>query len=439
MSFGKDLRSYLDQARAAGALLEIERTADPAAEAPALIREAVRRGKPVLLHNIAGSDLSAVGNTLGSRAWIERALGCEDGVAGWYEARAAAPVAPMVVPTGPVKEVIENEVDLDRLPIMTFAAEDGGPYVTGGIGIQRDPDTGRQNAGYYSLMYLGPDRLGLHMLVSTHGHNIYQRRLAKGLPTEMAIAIGLHPVDMLAAASHTLVDEFELAGALRGEPLELIRCETLDIDVPAHAEIILEGTIQADQLEPEGPIGDWLGYYAQVEDRPVLKIHRITSRRDPIYQSVLAGSQDENMLLSLPRTGDVLRAAKKAAAGVVNATLDKFLMICVLQLSKQFEGEPMNAILAAFGEVPFIKVCIAVDEDVDILDMNDVMWAVVTRTRLEEDMTVIGNVMGFSRDPFGHFRSKLAIDATAPLKNREHYRRAMVVNPDIVLDDWLKG
>lgn len=97
----------------------------------------------------------------------------------------------------------------------------------------------------------------------------------------------------------------------------------------------------------------------------------------------------------------------------------------------------MNAILAAFGEVPFIKVCIAVDEDVDIFNMNDVMWAVVTRTRLERDMNVIGNVMGFSRDPFGHYRSKLAIDATAPLDNREHYRRAMVINPEINLDAWL--
>ena len=439
MTIGKDLRSYLDQARDAGALLEIERTADPAREAPALIRQAVRRGKPVLLHNVDGSALPVVGNTLGSRAWLERALGCEDGVAGWFEARSAAPVAPRAVETGPVKDVIENEVDLGRLPILTFAAEDGGPYITGGIGIQRDPDTGRQNAGFYSLMFKGPDRVGLRMLASTHGYDIFQRRRAKGLPTEMAIAIGLHPVDMLAAASHTLLDEFALAGALRGEPVDLVKCETLDIDVPAHAEIVLEGIVLADELEPEGPIGDWLGYYPLVEDRHVLKIHRVTSRRDPIYQTVLSGSQDENMLLSLPRTTDVLRAAKKAASGVRNATLDPFLMICVLQLTKRFEGEPMNAILAAFGEVPFIKVCIAVDEDVDIFNMNDVMWAVVTRTKLEQDMNVIGNVMGFSRDPFGHYRAKLAIDATAPLENRDHYRRAMVQNPDIDLDDWLKS
>ena len=437
MTIGKDLRSYLDQARAVGELLEISKAADPAREAPALIRQAVRRGKPVLFHKIGGSDLPVVGNSLGSRAWIEKALGCTDGIAGWFGERSAAPVKPKLLDTGPVKEVIENQVDLGRLPILTFAAEDGGPYITGGIGIQRDPDTGRQNAGFYSLMYQGPDRVGLRMLASTHGYDIFQRRLAQGLPTEMAIAIGLHPVDMLAAASHTLMDEFELAGALRGEPLELVKCETIDVDVPAHAEIVLEGAILADELEPEGPIGDWLGYYPLVEDRHILKINRVTSRRDPVYQTVLSGSADENMLLSLPRTTDVLRAAQKAASGVANATLDPFLMICVLQLTKRFEGEPMNAILAAFGEVPFIKLCIAVDEDVDIFNMNDVMWAVVTRTRLEQDMNVIGNVMGFSRDPFGHYKTKLAIDATAPIENREHYRRAMVVNPEIDLDAWL--
>jgi 2,5-furandicarboxylate decarboxylase 1 len=436
-NIGKDLRSYLDQARAAGTLLEINKPADPAAEAPALIRQAVRRGKPVLFHKVGDSDLPVLGNSLGSRTWIETALGCEQGFADWFGDRSATPVKPRMVPTGPVKEVIENQVDLGKLPILTFAAEDGGPYITGGIGIQRDPDTGRQNAGFYSLMFKGPDLVGLRMLASTHGYDIFQRRIEQGLPTEMAIAIGLHPVDMLAAASHTLMDEFELAGALRGEALELVKCETIDVDVPAHAEIVLEGIIRPEGLEPEGPIGDWLGYYPLVEDRHVLRIQRITSRRDPIYQTVLSGSADENMLLSLPRTTDVLRAAKKAASGVVNATLDPFLMICVLQLTKRFDGEAMNAILAAFGEVPFIKICIAVDEDVDIFNMNDVMWAVVTRTRLEQDMSVIGNVMGFSRDPFGHYKTKLAIDATAPVENREHYRRAMVINPEIDLDAWL--
>jgi UbiD family decarboxylase len=254
----------------------------------------------------------------------------------------------------------------------------------------------------------------------------------------MAIAIGLHPVEMLAASASTLADEFALAGGLRGEPVELVKCETIDVDVPAHAEIVLEGRILPNETEPEGPIGDWLGYYPLVEERHILQIEKITTRRDPIYQTVLAGSGDENLLLSLPRSADVLRAARKAASGVRDVSLDPFLMVCVLQVAKRFEGEPMNAILAAFGAVPFVKVCIAVDPDVDPHNMSDVLWAVVTRTRLEEDLGVIGNVMGFSRDPHRHFKSKLAIDATHPLANAEHYRRARVVNPDIDLDAYLK-
>jgi 2,5-furandicarboxylate decarboxylase 1 len=435
----KDLRGYLKRTEAAGALLTIERAVDPYKEAPALLRQSVKRGKALMFQNVAGSALPVLGNSLASRHCLETALGCDGkGVIDWIGQRLGSSVAPSVVPSGPVKEVIENEVDLTRLPILTFHAEDGGPYITAGIGITKDPETGRQNAGFYSLQLKGPDRLGLRMLASTHGYEIFQKRLKAGLPPEMAIAIGLHPLEMIAASASTLDDEFALAGGLRGEPVELVKCETIDVDVPAHAEIILEGTILPDAKEPEGPIGDWLGYYPLVEDRHVLKIERITHRKDPIYQTVLAGSGDENILLSLPRSADVLRAARKAVSGVKDVTLDPFLPVCVIQLDKRFEGEPMNAILAAFGEVTFIKVCIAVDSDVDLHNMNDVMWAVVTRTRLEQDLNVIGNVMGFSRDPFGHYKSKLAIDATHPLENAESYRRARVVNPDIDLDDYLK-
>lgn len=434
----KDLRTYLQKADEAGELLHVGKAVDPYTEAPALLAQSVKRGKALLFDDVTGGSMPVLGNTLASRKWIETAVGCgEEGIVSWLGRRSTQGVAANVVETGPVKEVIQNEVDLERFPILTFHEDDGGPYITGGIGVQKDPETGRQNAGYYSLQLKGRNRLGLRMLASSHGYEIFQKRLDRGLPTEMAIAIGIHPLEMLAASASTLLDEFALAGALRGEPVDLVRCEGIDVDVPAHAEIVLEGTILPDDMEPEGPIGDWLGYYPLVEERHILRIDRITHRRDPIYQTVLAGSRDENILLSLPRAADVLRAARKAVSGVKDVSLDPFLQICVLQLSKRFEGEPMNAILAAFGEVTFVKVCIAVDEDVDLHDMDDVMWAVVTRTRLEKDMNVIGNVMGFSRDPFGHYKSKLAIDATKPIENSEHYRRARVLNADIDLDSYL--
>ena len=434
----QDLRTYLQKTDEGGELLRIGRAVDPYTEAPALLAQSVKRGKALLFGDVTGGSMPVLGNTLASRKWIESAVGCaEEGIVSWLGRRSTQGVPANIVETGPVKEVIENEVDLERFPILTFHEDDGGPYITGGIGIQKDPETGRQNAGYYSLQLKGRNRLGLRMLASSHGFEIFQKRLDRGLPTEMAIAIGIHPLEMLAASASTLLDEFALAGAWRGEPVDLVPCEGIDVDVPAHAEIVLECTILPDEKEPEGPIGDWLGYYPLVEERHVLRVDRITHRRDPIYQTVLAGSGDENILLSLPRAADVLRAARKAVSGVTDVSLDPFLQICVLQLSKRFEGEPMNAVLAAFGEVTFVKVCIAVDEDVDLHDMNDVMWAVVTRTRLEEDMNVIGNVMGFSRDPFGHYKSKLAIDATKPIENSEHYRRAKVLNADIDLDSFL--
>lgn len=420
------------------ALCRVARQVDATTEAPALIDAAIKRGKALLLEHVAGGAIPVIGNSLGSRTWLERSLGCEErGAASWFAERSSHAVPPVLIEHAPVQEAIDDSVDLTKLPILTLHEADAGPYITGGVCIQRDPDTRRQNAGYYSLQLKGKTHLGLRMLASTHGYGILQKRLQRGLATEMAVAIGLHPIEMLAAASHTDLDEFALAGALRGRPVELVKCTCIDVDVPAHAEIVLEGVILADVTEPEGPIGDWLGYYPLVEQRHVFEVQRMTCRKAPIYQTILSGSAEENLLLSIPRSADVLRAAKKAVPGVMNISLDPFLPICVVQLQKRSEGEPMNALLAAFGEVPFVKIGIAVDEDVDLSSMNDVLWAVVTRTNLEQDVNLLRNLLGFSRDPFDRYKSKVAIDATAPLQHKEHFRRARVVNAGIDLDSYL--
>jgi 2,5-furandicarboxylate decarboxylase 1 len=434
----KDLRAHLANMVQRGECFRVEKSVDRKAEAPSLISSSIKRGKTILFENISGSDMPIVGNVIGSKKLLEQALDCEhQGLASWFGERSHQLIRPVCVRGASVQDVVEDNVDLMQLPIPTLHEEDAGPYITAGVCIQKDPETGAQNAGYYSLQLKGKSRLGLRMLQSTHGYAIFQKRLRRGLRTEMAVAIGLHPIEMLAAASHVPGDEFALAGGLRGEPVELVRCVGLDLEVPAHAEIILEGTILPDVMEPEGPIGDWLGYYPLVENRHIFEVERITRRHDAIFQTVLSGSAEENLLLSIPRTADVLRASRKAVPGVIGASLDPFLPICVIQLRKQFDGEPMNALLAALGEVPFIKIGIAVDEDVDLSSLTDVLWAVTTRTNLDEDINVIRNVMGFSRDPFDRYKSKMVIDATAPLAARTHFRRSRVANANIALESFL--
>ncbi len=434
----KDLRSYLKRIEEAGELLRIKKEVDPATEASALLKGAVERGKALLFENLSGTSMSAIGNTMASRLWIAKALQCEEeGLASWFTKRSANGIPPVLLESSPLKEVVEDSVDLNKLPIFTFYEKDGGPYITGGIGIQKDPETGKQNAGYYSLQLKGKDRLGLHMIEQTDGFRIFQKRKKLGLPTEIAIAIGIHPIEMLAAATHTNLDEFEVAGALRGEALELVKCDGIDVDVPAHAEIILEGTILADEKEPEGPIGDWLGYYALVEDRHILRVDKITTRNNPIYQSVMAGSAEENLLISVPRETDVLNAAKKVSTAVTKVSMDPFLPICIIQINKTAEDEAIQVINATLKDVPFINVCIAVDEDVDIYNMNDVLWAVVTRSHFEKDVNVISDLIGFARDPFGVYKSKLAIDATFPLEHEQEFKRAKLILPDINLDEFI--
>ncbi|MBI4969838.1 MAG: UbiD family decarboxylase [Rhodospirillales bacterium] len=435
----KDLRTYLAKLGSRGELLTVEAEVSPRTEAAALIDAAIKRGRPLMLARSTGNPMRMIGNSFGSRSAIETALGCtETGIMAWFGERASKAIPVVLVDKAPVQEVIADAVDLDRLPIPLLHQEDAGPYITAGIGITKDPESGRQNAGYYSLQLKGKDRLALRMLPSTQGYEIFQKRLKRGLRTEMAVAIGLHPIEMIAASAHTPFDEFELAGALRGEPLEMVRCQTLDLAVPAHAEIVLEGVILPDVKEPEGPIGDWLGYYPLVEDRHIFKVERMTHRRDPIFQTILSGTAEENLLLAIPRGAAALGAARKAASGIRNLTLDPFLPCCVLQIAKTFEGEPMNALLAAMGEVPFVKIGIAVDPDVDLHNMNDVMWAMVTRTRLENDVNIIRNVMGFSRDPFQLYKAKMAIDATVPLDLRDKFKRSKITNAPIDLEKYLQ-
>lgn len=436
----KDLRTYLSNLAGGNELYRVSRQVDPKTEAPALIDAAIRKGKAVLFERVADSAIPLIGNSIGSRTCLERSVGCDErGITSWFAERSSGSISPILIPRAPVHEVMDDRADLTKFPVLTAHEADAGPYITGGICVQRDPETGKQNVGYYSLQLRGKNRLGLRMLPSTHGYAIFQKRLKKGLRAEMAVVIGAHPIEMLAAASHTLFDEFALAGALRGQPVELVNCTGIDVAVPAHAEIVLEGIILADEMEPEGPIGDWLGYYPLVERRHIFQVERVTHRSCPVYQTILSGSAEENLLLSISRAADALRAAKKAVGGVADISLDPFLPVCIIKVRKQFDGEPMNALLAAFGEVPFLKIGIAVDEDVDITNMNDVLWAVVTRSNLEKDVNVLKNVLGFSRDPFDRYKSKIAIDATAPLKHKEHFRRAKVVNADIDLESYIQS
>ncbi len=438
----KDLRYCLDLYKSSNALLEIPKEVDPGTQMAALMREAERTGKAAHFLNPKGTDFSVVNNVFGSRDMLALLFETtpERVVNEWIE-RIKTPVDPVVVPDGPVKEVVlkEDEVDLDRLPSVIHSSKDAGAFITAGVVITKDPETGLGNVSINRMQFKGKNKLGIRMMPPQHLGIIHEKSEKLGRNLEVAVAIGNHPFEILCAATSVAygLDEFTLSGALRREPLQTVKCETVDLEVPATAEIVLEGEVLAGVRESEGPFGDFMQYYVPVMENHVLEVHAVTHRRNAIYQVIQAGSLEDVHLLGISREAKVYEAVSKAA-DVVAVSLVPNILCCMISIRKKFEGEPKNVAAAAFGAYSWLKYCVVVDHDVNVFDLQDVWWAMGTRSRPDTGSFVLSEALGFPRDPFHIHQSKMAIDATAPLGQWEEFERKVVPGSEGVrLEDFL--
>lgn len=438
----RDLRSCLELFKSADRLLIVEREVDPKFELPAVMKAAEGLGKAILFKKVKVSGFPVINNLFGSRDMLALLFETtREHVVNEWIGRLKNPIEPRLVSAGPVKEVVKqgSEVNLEELPIVTHCSKDAGPYITAGIVVAKDPDTGIRNISVNRMQYKGKAKLGIRMMPPQHLGIIHDKCERKGKPLEIAVAIGNHPFDILAAATTVSygVDEFSISSALRKEPVQLVKCETVDLEVPATAEIILEGEVLAGVREPEGPFGDFMEYYVPVMENHVFKVNAITHRKDAIYQTIQASSLEDTHLLALSREATVYEAVSKVA-DVRAVCLVPSIMSCMISITKRFEGEPKNVAAAAFGAYSWLKCCVVVDHDVNVFDVNDVWWAVATRSRPETGLLLIENALGFPRDPFKIHQSKLGIDATAPLNQWEEFERKVVPGLDAIrLDDYL--
>ena len=437
----EDLRSYLGSLKSAGRLLTISREVDPRFEVAALMEKAAKAGKAVLFEK-AKPGVPLVNNLLGTRKMLALLFGStpERVVMEWIE-RIRDPIPPDLVASGPVKEIVKRgyEVNLEQLPIVTHCAKDAGPFITAGIVIAKDPCTGVRNVSINRLQYKGKNKLGIRMMPPQHLGLIHEKCEKEGQPLQVAVAIGNHPFEILAAATATDygLDEFSIAGSLRKEPLQVVPCETVDLEVPAGAEIVLEGEVLAGVREPEGPFGDFMQYYVPVMENHVFMVKAVTHRKDPIYQTIQAGSQEDTHILALPREAKVYEAVS-GVAEIRAVSLAPTILSCAVSIKKRFEGEPKNVAAAAFGVYSWLKYCVVVDHDVDVFDINDVWWAMATRSRPDKGLLLIDNALGFPRDPFNIHQSKLGIDATAPLNQWSEFERKSVPGAETIsLEDYL--
>jgi UbiD family decarboxylase len=394
----------------------------------ALVLELEKRHQDpvVIIERPKDCSFPVVTNLFASRDRIARMAGAAPGGFNdaWMKALANL-TPPVVVARGPVQDfVIEGSaVDAGALPISRHFAKDAGRYIGSGVLVCKDPATGVRNLSYQRLQLKGPNRFGASLHSRGHIWEHLQACAAQGRNLDVAVVIGMHPAINLAAAAKVAmdVDEFEIAGALLGRPVELVKCRTIDVEVPAEAELVLEGQILGGVHEDEGPYGEYTGYSTDRSTRNVFVVSAITWRDNPIFHDIIPGYSAEHLLLGRSaKEAHVYLRLKEMVPGLkaLNFPKSGTHFHAYMSLKKTAEGQARHALMHLLGLDPYLKLVIAVDEDVNVFDEQEVLWALATRFQADTDMFMVPDVFCNRLDPSSRdgMSAKLALDATAPLK-----------------------
>ncbi|MEW6334319.1 MAG: UbiD family decarboxylase [Thermodesulfobacteriota bacterium] len=426
----KDLRTYIDQlAQRPGQLLTTDVPVDPKLELTRIVYklESQNRRPALLFRKVRGSGIPVLTNLFGSRERLALALDTtNEQLNRVYREREKRLTPPVIVPAGPIQQRVMtgDQVDLTTLPIVHHNSGDAGPYITAGVTTVRDPDTGIRNAGMYRYMLQSRNRMGVHLAEASHVYYIYRRYCEKKQHMPIAVTIGAHPAFYLGSLSFCGIDtdEYEIMGGLLGSALEVVKCRSVDLEVPADGEICLEGYIDWEKREPEGPFGEWHTLYGDAMNYPVATITAVTMRHDPIYYDLCSGDTEHQLLGGIPRLGQIYNQVKVACPGIRDLHMPPSgccRTACYVSIKKYVEGEAANGAAAVFSADPFVRHAVFVDEDVNIFDDAEVLRAV----NLNMDPSkcfIIHNAKGSPIDPTSRngVVTKIGIDATRPLRGR---------------------
>jgi 2,5-furandicarboxylate decarboxylase 1 len=424
-----DLKSFLSSLEGKEQhLVKVQKEVDPKFEACAVIQRLAyeNRHPAVFYEKVKGSSFPAISNVFADRERIALAFGISGRELNQIlRERESNPLEPQMVKDGHVQEVVwtGNQIDLTKLPIFTHNEKDAGPYITGGMMVVRDPETGIRNVGIYRHMLQGKSQLGIHLAETGHGRLVFDKHMARGQSMPVAITIGHHPLVYLGSLSFVPfgVDEYTIMGGFMQEPLRLVKCKTVDLEVPADAEIVVEGTIPRGEAAMDGPFGEYTTVYGKVRENPVIKVSAITMRKNPIYFDVLSGYIDHQLLGGTPRLSSIYRAIRTACPTIQDVNMPTCgccRFTCYISIKKRHEGEAKNALAAAFGADQFIKLAVAVDDDVDIFSDSAMLLALNTRLKPLGNVFVIPNAKTNALDPTVENEllvTKIGIDATKPL------------------------
>jgi len=421
--------------------LIIDKEVDPKYEIMGFVEKFERQKKsPVLFFKkVRGTSLPVLVNLYASFERLMLMVDAktkEEAVLKFME-RSERKIQPKLVESGEVKErVLKNEdAKLSILPWIVHNEYDGGPYICSAATILRDPDTESLNVGLYRNQIMGENKLGLMINPANHGSYILSRYRELNKPVEVALVIGHHPALLLSAGGARLPQiggELELAGSLMDEPVKLVRGETVDIEYPADAEIVIEGVIDnPSSLVEEGDFGEYPRYYSGKRMVPVIRVTAICMRHDAIYQDIAAAHDEHIVMGSLPRMATYLKRIKEVAPYVKMVNLPKSASSrahIYVSIKKRNEGEGKHAGLAALAVDPNIKMAVVVDDDIDVFDEEQVLWAVAFRFEADRDLVLIPYTIGAHLNPSayslertkrGVLQTRIIIDATWPVKGFE--------------------
>jgi 2,5-furandicarboxylate decarboxylase 1 len=431
-------RSALDRMTAHGRLQAYTAPIDPHLEVAAVMKT-LDGGPALLFTKVDGYDTPVVGNLLSCQANCEAAFGIDfNGIRELIGRALGAPKPPVLVDRAPAQDHVHTrDIDLARmLPALHHTADDAGRFITAGIVIVRDPDTGTYNASYHRLQLTGPGRTGVKLDYGRHLRLAFERAKRKGEALPIAVCIGsdlaLHyTAATMGSQMPEHADELAVAGGLCGRPLPVVKGVSQDVQIPAESEIVLEGRMLVDDTVTEGPFGEFVGYLSPTDQAPVLEVTAVTHRDRPIYHAINGYGRETIMLRKYVLEASLLKVLQGAVPIVVDAEmtaggLHRFhAVVQVRKATPQHDGLQRNAMFAAFGALKDLDLVIVVDEDIDIRDPHDVEYALATRMEASRDLVVMPAARGHEYIRIGQngIRAKLGIDATVPFAEKARFAR----------------
>jgi len=437
-----DLRTFLDMLERNGDLLRIDRQVDWEYEAVALTRQTSDiQGPALLFESVRDSTFPCLSGLFAARRRVAWALGVdEDRLMDAYregERRYIEPVVTRATPACQEIVLTGDDIDLSSLPILRHYELDAGRYVTAGLQVAKDPESGTRNVSIHRMLLLDKRLLTVYAPPGRHLRTIIERHHERGRPAEIATVIGAEPATQIASQARAPygVDEFGIAGGVRGQAVELARCATIDVEVPASAEMVIEGRTIPGRLDEDGPFGEYPGTYSGARPTPVLEVTAITMRRGAMYQNTLTGMpMTENHWMMEPAAtalafSEVAKITPEVRA--INVTPGGASRHhVVVSIRKRHPAEARNIILALLAAPLGAKLVTVVDEDIDVMDPFAVEWAVNTRMQPDRDVIIIPNLYSPTLDPSApanRTSAKMGIDATMPVGDNAAYRQPKVI------------